>query len=249
MSVAARCREAAVSAPPNSSPDHLAALRLRTALPALILLLISTVLSVLGLRQGDLAAPHADVTTLPTTIGRWHMVANEVTDPADLRLTPAELGALSLDSWTQRAYEDNSGRRIYLLLEYRRLGRGAFNHRPEACYPAVGYVLSHRRTVGISYGGAAGSAIAMTANYSGSLGNSHQVLLYWFASGSRCVSSFWAQQVEMALGRLRPQSNGWAFVRLVSETKPGTESKALFAEQQFAREASPAIIRAISPGK
>lgn len=249
MSLTAPRPAAPVDVLPPPTPDRLAALRLRSALPVLSLLLVSALLAIIGLRQGDQAAPHADVTTLPTTIGRWRMVASEATDPAQLSLTPAELGALSLDSWTQRAYQDDSGRTIYLLLEYRRIGRGAFNHRPEACYPAVGYALTHRRSVGIIYGGALGSAIAMTANYSGSLGNSHQVLLYWFASGRRCVNSFWTQQVEMALGRLQPQDNGWAFVRLVSETKPGTDPQALAAEQEFAREASPAIIRVISPGQ
>jgi EpsI family protein len=177
------------------------------------------------------------------------MLASEQTDPKQLALSASDLGALSLDSYTDRVYQDPSGRRVTLLLEYRRLGRGAFNHRPEACYPAVGYVLTGRRTVPIVYGNKPGSAGTMTADYSGSEGRSHQTLLYWFASGRRCVSSFWTQQVEMAFGRLQPENNGWAFVRLVSETTPGDDAAALAAEQDFARQASPALIQAISAGQ
>lgn len=222
------------------------ALRLRRALPALVLLALAATLAILGLRQGDRPAPHADVRTLPTRLGTWQMLASEQTNPS-LALTPGELGALTLDSYTQRVYQDTqTGQQIQLLLEYRTAGRGAFTHRPEACYPAVGYVLSNQRTVPIVYGGRPASAVAMTADYSGSAGTSHQMLLYWFGSGRRCLSSFWKQQVEMAFGRLQPENNGWAFGRLVSEIKPGDDAAALAAQQDFVRQASPAIITAIS---
>jgi EpsI family protein len=233
--------------PPQAEPS--AGLRLRAALPALVLLMAAALLAIIGMSQGDRPAPHADVTILPVQLGSWQMTASEQTDPHDWALTPVELGALELDSYTQRVYwNPATNERVVLLLEYRTLGRGAFNHRPEACYPAVGFTLSGRRTVPIDYGGRPGTAVTMTADYSGSEGVSHQTLLYWFASGRRCVSSFWSQQVEMAFGRLQPQDNGWAFIRLVNETTPGNEAQALAAEQDFARQASPAIIHAISPG-
>ena len=226
------------------------ALRFKYASPLLVLLAAAACLSILGLRYGDRKAPHADVTTLPTVLGTWQMVASEQTDPAHLALSTSDLGALSLDSYTEREYQDTrSGDIVTLLLEYRTAGRGAFNHRPEACYPASGFVLTNRRSVPISYAGRDQSAVAMTADYSGSLGKSHQALLYWFARGPHAESSFWRQQVEMALGRLHPQDNGWAFVRLVSEVPPGSEAAGLAAEQDFARQASPALIRTISAGQ
>ncbi len=236
--------------PPAPAPpeDKSKALTLRRAFPALAVLAVAAVLAVLGLRAGDRPAPHADVTTLPATIGTWHMVANEKTDPKELAFDATLSGALDLDSYTQRVYQDTqTGQTVFLLLEYRTLGRGAFNHRPEACYPAVGYTLSDRRTVAIDYGGRSQTAVAMTADFPGDAGTqaSHQSLLYWFASGTRTESSFLRQQVEMALGRLHPQENGWAFVRLVSKTPPGGEAAALNAEKDFARQAAPDLIQAI----
>ena len=50
----------------------------------------------------------------------------------------------------------------------------------------------------------------------------------------------------MAFGRLQPDKNGWAFVRLVCECPPGDNAAALAAEKDFVRQASPAIIQAIS---
>ena len=228
-----------------SAPDD--SLRLKRALPVLVLLLMACALAVLGIQQGARPAPHADMKVLPIHLGTWNMIASEQTDPEHLALTSGELGALTLDSYTQRIYQDaKTGRYIQVLIEYRTAGRGAFNHRPEACYPAVGYVLSNRRTVPVIYDGRPASAVAMTADYSGSEGTSHQSLLYWFGSGNRCLSSFWKQQVEMAFGRLQPQNNGWAFVRLVSEIKPGDDAGALAAQQDFVRQTSPAVVATIS---
>jgi EpsI family protein len=235
--------EIATSVPPADIGE---AFRVRRALPALALLAVAALFAIWGLRAGDRPAPHADVTTLPTTIGTWRMVASEQTDPKDLAFDATISGALDLDSYTQRVYQDTrTGRSIFLLLEYRTMGRGAFNHRPEACYPAVGYVLSDRRTVRIMYGGRSQPAVAMTADFNGAEGRSHQALLYWFATGSRTESNFWKQQVEMAFGRLHPEENGWAFVRLVGEVPPGDEPGGLAAEQDFTRQAAPSLIQAI----
>ncbi len=228
--------------------DRTDAFQLKRALPALLALALAAALALLGLRQGDKAAPHADVTRLPAQIGTWQMTASEATDPKTWALSPSDRAALSLDSYTQRAYRDSrTGREVYLLLEYRTLGRGAFNHRPEACYPASGFVLTGRHDVPIFYDGRRASALTVTADYAGSEGKSHQVLLYWFATGRRTEASFWNQQVQMALGRLQPDTNGWAFVRLVCETPPGQEAAALAAEQDFARQASPSLVAAIAP--
>lgn len=224
------------------------ALSLRRALPALALLAVAALFAILGLRAGDRPAPHADVTTLPATLGTWRMVANEQTDPKYLAFDATTADALDVDSYTQRVYQDTrTGRDIFLLLEYRTVGRGAFNHRPEACYPANGYTLTNRRTVAIDYGGRSQSAVAMTGDFPGDsrYKPSHQTLLYWFASGTRTESNFWKQQVEMAFGRLHPEENGWAFVRLVSEVAPGDEAGGLAAEQDFTRQAAPSLIRAI----
>ena len=220
---------------------------LRVARPVLVLLTLAAVLTILSLRQGDRPAPHADVTRLPTRLGAWRMTGSETTDPAQWGLSASDLAALSLDSWTQRSYTDTrTGRQIVLLLEYRRLGRGAFNHRPEACYPASGYVLTGRHTVPIAYDGSVQNAVTLTADYNGAQGRSHQTLLYWFACGHRTETNFWTQQFQMALGRLSPDTNGWAFVRLTSESGFGGDANALAAEQDFARQMAPSLVAAIA---
>lgn len=239
---------------PTAKPSP-APLSLRAALPVLVVLGVAAAFAVPGMRQGDVPAAHADVRRLPAVLGTWRLDASETTDPQQLALKASDLAALALDSYTLRQYTDaRTGRSVQLLLEYRTLGRGAFNHRPESCYPAVGYVLSGRRTVGIIYDGQAQNALTMTADYQamtadaqGRKAHSHQTLLYWFATGRRTEASFVRQQMEMALGRLQPARNGWGFVRLVTENAPGEEASALAAEQDFARQASPALIAAMTP--
>ncbi len=222
-------------------------LRARRAAPALALLALAALLCLLGARMGDMAAPHADVTLLPTSFGPWVMAGSERTDPTHLALDEDTAKTLALDSYTNRNYVDRAtGRQVQVLLEYRRLGRGGFNHRPEACYPAAGYTLTGRTLTPITYGGQSTQALTSVADYSGHQGHDHQVLLYWFATGHRVETNFFWQQVEMALGRLQPDRNGWAFVRVISECQPGDEAAALASEKDFVRQASPDIIRAIS---
>ena len=231
------------TAKPSAAP-----LSLRAALPVLVVLGTAAAFAVPGMRQSDVPAAHADVRRLPAVLGSWRMDASETTAPKQLALSASDLAALALDSYTLRQYTDaRTGRHVQILLEYRTLGRGAFNHRPEACYPAVGYVLSGRRTVPILYGGQEQTALSVTADYNGQAGHSHQTLLYWFATGRRTESSFVRQQMEMALGRLQPARNGWGFVRLVTEDAPGDEAASLAAEQDFARQASPQLIEAMLP--
>lgn len=235
--------------PPSAQPPRSGgsdALRFRPALPALTLLLVAAILAVWGLRQGDRPAPHADVTTLPATFGPWQLTASEKTHE-QLAFTGEIAKSLDLDSYTQRVYRNaQTGREVYLLLEYRRAGRGAFNHRPEACYPAAGISLSDRKIVPIDYGGHTQSAVSYVGDFTGSESATHHALLYWFGTGARTETNFWRQQVQMALGRLHPEENGWAFARLTCETAKGDEAGALAAEQDFVRLSSPALIRAIA---
>ena len=222
-------------------------LSLKTAWPVLLAFALAALLIVPGMRAGQQVAPHADVTRLPASLGEWQMAADEQTRPAALALPPAALAALDLDSYTQRVYRNRrTGRAVSLLLEYRTAGRGAFNHRPEACYPAVGFVLSGREVVPIQYGLRPASGVAWTADYSGQGGRSHQILLYWFANGARGECSFWRQQWAMAFGRLHPHTNGWAFVRLSSEAMPGQDAQALADEQSFAAAASPTLVKILT---
>ena len=242
--------ESPESEPPAAKPpddENWDALRFRRALPALTLLLVAAVLAVWGLRVGERPAPHADVTTLPAAFGPWQLVADEKTDP-NLAFTGEVAQSLDLDSYTFRQYHNSlTGRDVYLLLEYRRVGRGAFNHRPEACYPAAGISLLDRKIVPINYGGRAQNAVYYVGDFTGADSHTHHTLLYWFGTGARTETNFWRQQVQMAFGRLHPEENGWAFARLTCETAPGDEAGGLAAEQDFVRLASPALIRAINP--
>ncbi len=243
MNIVAEKPVSIVAEKPSGSP-----LSLRTALPVLLLLGVAAAFAVPGMRQSDVPAAHADVRRLPAILGTWRMDGSETTNPKELALRASELAALSLDSYTVRQYTDTrTGRHVQLMLEYRTLGRGAFNHRPEACYPAIGFVLTGRHTVPIIYDGRPQTALTVTADYQGQQGHWHQILLYWFATGRRTESSFLRQQMQMAMGRLQPSRNGWSFVRLVTVSAPGDEAQALAAEQDFASQASPDLIDAMLP--
>jgi EpsI family protein len=222
-------------------------LRPRRAAPALAVLALAALLCLLGLHAGNLAAPHADVTLLPTSFGAWVMTGSEKTDPTHLALDANVAATLALDSYTNRNYFNPvTNQHVQMLVEYRRMGRGSFNHRPEECYPAAGYTLTGRTVTPITYGGRPAKALTCVADYNGTQGQDHQVLLYWFATGHRVVSNFFLQQVEMALGRLQPSQNGWAFVRVIDQCHPGQEAAALSAEKDFVQQASPAIIQSIT---
>lgn len=104
-------------------------------------------------------------------------------------------------------------------------GRGIELHRPESCYPPVGYQLTHPRSRRLRLRGQAVDARALTAVRSGRA----EELLYWTRIGDSFPLGYWQTQLAIARGSLDGGSDG-VLVRLSIPSADAGAGEALLAD-------------------
>ncbi|MGQ9579325.1 MAG: exosortase C-terminal domain/associated protein EpsI [Armatimonadota bacterium] len=175
----------------------------------------------------------ADLDSLPKTIGTW--------EGRDLPIEKSIRDIMSADKLLYRVYVGkNPDYPVSVWIVYRKFGRREFVHRPEMCYPAVGWEITRKRYVTLPYGGREVEAVEVVATRE----IDTEIIVYWFVSGDRTEANFAKQQLIMALDRLRAQKYGWAFIRL-SIPVVDTEQNALNHLRSFLRVASTPLVRVL----
>lgn len=141
--------------------------------------------------------------SLSMDIGEWH--GQEVQVDAGSRK------AMGADRVLCRYYTDSrTGEQVSLLIVCRKHGRREFAHRPELCYPAIGWEITSRGYTHIPYAGRDVRARVVEAERDDNV----VLVTYWFVSGRRAEANYIWQQAKMALDRLHTQRYGWAFIRV-----------------------------------
>jgi EpsI family protein len=166
--------------------------------------------------------------------------------------------SIHADSYITRYYRSASGQVVELYVVYRRYGRREFNHNPDQCFPAGGWVKMKSQATPIQY--ASQNREALTTFFDGKgvissqkdpatgkhlVGLPPATVTYFFASGDRTETVFLKQQMWMALERLIPNKNGWALIRLTT-VRHTTDEDALEAHRDFLRVYGPDIQRNIT---
>ena len=211
--------------------------------------LIGTLAVVFGLglyfgSRGENISSVADVTTIPRDLPGWKYLG-------DMKMDDATMKQILADSYVDRIYQNEQGQVVELLVVYRRFGRREFSHRPELCYPAGGYTITHKGLTTLPYGGEEKTAVTLTADGTnvaradGKVGVPNTRVSYLFASGKRTESDFMRQQIWMAVERLIPNKNGWTFVRM-SSMRTTNDADALLAQKDFMRVYGPSIEKVIT---
>ena len=212
-------------------------------------LLVGTLFVAFGLSLYFASRPEnisavADVTTIPRDLPGWKCLG-------DLPMDEATMKQILADSYVDREYVNEQGQHIELLVVYRRYGRREFAHRPELCYPAGGFTITHKGMTTLPYAGHDDPAVSLIADGSnvtlsnGRTGVPTTTVSYLFASGKRTEADFMRQQIWMAVERLIPNKNGWTFVRL-SSPRITNDEDALRAQQDFMRTYGPSIEKVIT---
>lgn len=179
-------------------------------------------------------------------------------DAPETEESKEQMKSIHADSYITRYYESPTGQIVELYMVYRRYGRREFNHNPDQCFPAGGWVKLNQQNTPIQYGGDNRQALTTLFDGKGVVtgrvdpaSGKHMVGLppatvtYFFASGDRTETVFLKQQLWMAMERLIPNKNGWALIRLTTIRKT-TDEDALKAQQEFLRVYGPEIQRTIT---
>jgi EpsI family protein len=166
---------------------------------------------------------------------------------------------IKADATTMRRYISPTGQIVDMYLVYRRYGRREFNHNPDQCFPAGGFVLKTRDVVGMPWAGGEREAVHMV--FDGSkvermvqrpdgkvdteIGMPETTVSYLFASGKKTEHVFLKQQLWMALERIVPNKNGWTLIRLTTYHTTNA-ADALAAQKEFMKVYGPEIQKAIT---
>ena len=187
----------------------------------------------------------ADVHQIPLALGEWKCAHEYPPNKA----VEAELKS---DSSVMRIYQNlRTGQTVQLYMIYRRYGRREFNHNPDQCFPAGGYIQMSREIGTLPYAGEDRRVVTMrfdggkVEQGNGKEGVPNATVSYFFASGAKTEYQFMRQQLWMALERLIPNKNGWTLVRLMTDWRTN-DIDAFQAQQEFMQTFGPEIQRVIT---
>jgi len=175
--------------------------------PNYILVIVLTLVAAAASQWINTRSPEptfvAPLNRFPTEVGSWR--------GSDIEVNRATVASMKADKYLWRQYSDSkTGQPLGLLVIYRKYGRREFSHRPELCYPALGWELIRKTYTTVPFDGRQIRARLVIAEKQGA----REVVAYWFASGHRTEANFVKQQLRMALDRLQRQRYGWAFIRI-----------------------------------
>lgn len=203
----------------------------------LVLLIISTGITTWARTRPALEILPSNVASMPVQIGEWHKLG-----------TDHVLGKDVLDGWLvsennflSRTYQNQNEDTVALMLVYKGLDRRGW-HLSEMCFSGSGYSVNQSVT-DIPYAGKVQQAVKLVARNTETMAT--VVSVYWFARGPLAEHNFWRQQGQMALSRLDPPEEGWAFVRVTSEVRY-SEDQAEKLIKDFIRDASDSLVGAIA---
>lgn len=184
--------------------------------------------SIVGLRllsHGEPVALSEGLENVPLVLSGWR--------GRDLEMDTRELKSLRVDDYLNRSYQDKSGQLIGLYIAYYKSQRtGVTIHSPKNCLPGAGWepLRSGHQMLLLPDGKQA--AVNM---YLIEKGLDQELVLYWYQSHGRIVSSEYWAKIYMVLDGLRLNRTDSALVRVVTPADDG-ESAArrraiAFAEQ------------------
>ena len=133
--------------------------------------------------QRLMTAPSLEA-VVPSRFGDWTIGADgELVIPE----TPGSLASRLYSDRLARVYDDRTGGSpVMLLIAYGNAQTDLLQlHRPESCYPAVGFAIEDRRLFELPVGGARLPAVALTAEAPGRI----EDVVYWSRLGDALPQS------------------------------------------------------------
>ncbi|MHB9036656.1 MAG: exosortase C-terminal domain/associated protein EpsI [Armatimonadota bacterium] len=203
----------------------------------LIILVISTAITYWAHSRPPVSLAKANLDSLPVSIGKWHTDGPDG-DPGKDVLSG---WLVSRENFLMRDYVDDNGDRVSLMLVFKGHDRRSW-HLSEMCFSGSGYNVTQTRTT-IPYAGENASAVKLFAEDANT--GSKVISVYWLAQGKHAEANFAKQQLTMALARLHPSNEGWAFIRVTSDVLE-SEEETMKQIRSFIRSASDPLLHALA---
>jgi EpsI family protein len=150
--------------------------------------------------------PRAALAAIPPQLGRWRAVADHAFDPGTVAV-------LRADDYVARTYTQPGEIADLFIGYYASQRQGQTLHSPMNCLPGAGWQPLSSKRLQIDVG----AATPIDSNrYVIQKGLDRQLVLYWYQSHHRTVSSEYAAKAYLVLDSIRWGRSDAALVRVVS---------------------------------
>ncbi len=167
----------------------------------------------------------------PATLGDWRKTAD---DP----VPPDTLAQLRADKTLSSMYANQTWFGSLSVAWFQSQRGGASRpHSPQVCLPAAGWVPTVSDRIAMN---TAAGAVSVN-RYIATLGSDRVVVLYWYQTGARVISSEWAAKLWVIADRLKEGRTDTSLVRVVVWNSGRPDSETTNAALTLAERAYPQL--------
>lgn len=171
--------------------------------------------------------PVASFERFPVQIGSWQGIRGE--------LDPEVYNVLGVEDYVLANFRKPPFPAVNLYIGfYQSQRQGDIIHSPRNCLPGAGWRIARSDTEVLSLG----SGTAQVARLFLEKGAEKQVVLYWFQSRGRIISSEYMQKIWLVIDAVTRHRTDGSFVRLIAPVVR-TEQETLDLLRDFARQLHP----------
>ncbi|WP_022668878.1 exosortase C-terminal domain/associated protein EpsI [Desulfospira joergensenii] len=189
----------------------------------IVSILLATAGSTALISRSERVLPNRPFSEFPLEVDRWKGRKGA--------LDPAVYNILGVEDYILADYRNEAGEMVNLYVGfYQSQKEGDIIHSPKNCMPGAGWNIidTSIESVQIDHGKSV-KVIRLLLEK----GTEKQLVLYWFQSRGRIISSEYAQKIWLVVDSITRQRTDGSFVRLISTVK-GNEKRTLNRLKDFA---------------
>ena len=181
--------------------------------------------------------PNKPFSTFPRQIGDWRGI--------EQRFDKEIYSTLGVDDSYLANYRDSNGGQVQLYIGFYQSQReGDLIHSPKNCMPGAGWKIVSSSIEELDVSDTDYNVIK-TIRFKLKNGIHEQVVLYWFQSRGRIISSEYLQKIYLVFDSITRKRTDGSFVRLIAPIHNGDEEKTLEYLKEFAKLIFPVLIEYI----
>lgn len=173
--------------------------------------------------------PSRSFAAFPMTLEAWQGVRSSLDEKI--------FNVLGVEDYVLADFRNPSGEAVSLYVGfYQSQKEGDIIHSPKNCLPGAGWDITASGTEDIRFG----DSTTRVAKLFLEKGGSRQVVLYWFQSRGRVISSEYMQKIWLVVDAVTRRRTDGSFVRLISPVT-GSPEETVNRLKDFARAIKPRL--------
>ena len=171
--------------------------------------------------------PNKPFSTFPKRIGKWKGI--------EQRFDEEIYSILGVDDSYLATYSNSNGRQVQMYIGFYQSQReGDLIHSPKNCMPGAGWKIVSSSIEELDVSDTDYNVIK-TIRFKLKNGIHEQVVLYWFQSRGRIISSEYLQKIYLVIDSITRKRTDGSFVRLMAPIHNGDEEKTMIYLKDFAK--------------